>query len=219
MDFGRVPHPILGNTISAQHYQAKPSRTIEQDYHYIENISKLIPNLILSAIDSPVLQDQLHIFMSSLGHAISQELPVEVNTLVLPSLAQELSPSLKAHVQKFPSLEFDPFLSVIRAVKVELARLKGWANYFQPIAHQYNNVLVTDLDIVFRRNPFSVPLYAPVELLFYAERRAMKIGQCKSTSPGLMDASKPVSSARKSWRATHGWRGSALVRYMGRVRQ
>jgi hypothetical protein len=152
--------------------------------------SKNRPNLILSALSGELLQDQIFIFLQSLDTALAQELlatqrakgcppsPVEVHILVPKNFMEQIPPSFKKLMERYPSLELVPALPEVARVKIVLSRFKGWAEYLNPISAQYDRILAIDLDVVFQRNPFAMPLKPNIELLFFAEWRGLKIGQC-----------------------------------------
>ncbi|EXJ80668.1 hypothetical protein A1O3_06952 [Capronia epimyces CBS 606.96] len=148
------------------------------------------PNLVLSAIDGPGWQDQIFIFMQSLELALGEEslaahrqkscppAAVTVKIIVPQSLSQELPTGFTALLQRYPSLEFVGSLPEITDVPVVLRRFQGWADLLNTVSGQYDNVLVCDLDVVFQRNPFAMPMRPDTEILFFAEWRGLKIGQC-----------------------------------------
>lgn len=148
------------------------------------------PNLILSAVDGPRLQDQIFIFLQSLDVALGEELlasqrrkscppaPVHVHILVPLDFMEEIPTSFKAFMYRYPSLELVPALPSMSGVNVVLRRFKAWSEYLGTLSDQYGKALVSDLDVVFQRNPFAMPIETGVELLFFAEWRGLKIGQC-----------------------------------------
>ena len=152
--------------------------------------SNLKPNLILSALDGPVLQDQIFIFLQSLDIALGEEYlatqraracppaPVYVHILVPPAFLEQINPGFRALMERYPSLELIPILPEISGVSVVLARFKGWAEHLKAKAAQYDKVLISDLDVVFQKSPFTMPMDSGVELLYFTEWRGLKIGQC-----------------------------------------
>lgn len=157
------------------------------------------PNLIISAIDGSRWQDQIFIFMQSLELALAQEslsalrkanlpksswscppAPVEVKIIVPQSLLQELPSAFQALAQRYPSLEFVGALPEIADVAVVLRRFQGWADLLTKnnISNKYDKILACDLDVVFQRNPFAMPMSSGIEILYFAEWRGLKIGQC-----------------------------------------
>ncbi|KAL2398000.1 hypothetical protein ABEF95_001081 [Exophiala dermatitidis] len=159
----------------------------------------LKPNLIISAIDGSRWQDQIFIFMQSLTLALGEEslsamrslreaksswscppAPVEVKIIVPQSLLQDLPWGFRALEQRYPSLQFVGALPEIADVAVVLRRFQGWADLLtkDKISDKYDKVLACDLDVVFQRNPFTMPLSEGVEILYFAEWRGLKIGQC-----------------------------------------
>lgn len=167
----RKPSPLVVPTVSNCHSDPKP-------------------NLILSAVDGVKWEDQIFIFMQSLevalgresleaqraGHCPSARIDVKI---VVPSyLAQDLAPSFKALQHRYPTLNFVGGLPYIENIPVVLTRFQGWADYLELMYTKYDKVLTCDLDIVFQRNPFNIPLKPDVELLYFTEWRGLKIGQC-----------------------------------------
>lgn len=148
------------------------------------------PNLMISAIDGPKLQDLIFIFMQSLEVALAEELlathrvktcpppPVHVHILVPPAFVAEIPPSHRALMLRYPSLEFIPALPDVPDVSVVLRRFKGWSEHMKSVSYQYDRVLAVDMDVVFQRNPFAMPMDSGVELHYFAEWRGLKIGQC-----------------------------------------
>jgi hypothetical protein len=148
------------------------------------------PNLILSAIDGLKWQDQIFIFMQSLELALGQEAlaaqrshacaaaPILVKIIVPEPVIHDLPGPFKALMRRYPTLEFVGMLPDMPGVPVVLRRFQGLADYLDTIPSTYDNVLACDLDVVFQRNPFSAPIKPGTELLYFAEWRGMKIGQC-----------------------------------------
>jgi hypothetical protein len=148
------------------------------------------PNLILSAVDGPTLHHQIFVFMQSLEVALGQEAleahraghcpppQVAVKILVPKDFPHELDPGFKAFLRRYPSLEVVGTLPQPDSVPIVLSRFVGWAAYADSFASEYDKILVCDLDIAFQRNPFSMPLEPGIELLYFAEWRGLKIGQC-----------------------------------------
>ncbi|KAG9777218.1 hypothetical protein KCU88_g4614, partial [Aureobasidium melanogenum] len=157
------------------------------------------PNLIISAIDGSRWQDQIFIFMQSLELALAREslsalrkanlaksswscppAPVEVKIIVPQSLLQDLPSGFQALAQRYPSLEFVGALPEIADVAVVLRRFQGWADLLTKnnISNKYDKILACDLDVVFQRNPFAMPMPSGIEILYFAEWRGLKIGQC-----------------------------------------
>ena len=103
---------------------------------------------------------------------------VHVHILVPPTFMEEILPGFRALMQRYPSLEFIPSLPEVGGVHVVLRRFQGWSEYLKTLTGQYDKVLGSDLDVVFQRNPFAMPMHTGVELLYFAEWRGLKIGQC-----------------------------------------
>ncbi|KAK5047185.1 hypothetical protein LTR84_006707 [Exophiala bonariae] len=151
---------------------------------------ELKPNLILSAIDGSRWQDQIFIFMQSLEVAISEEAlqrqrsnscptaPVQVKIIVPQTLAKDLPAGFNALMKRYPSLDFVGVLPDIEDVAVVLRRFQGWSDFLNVHAKNYERVLACDLDVVFQRNPFGMQMKPDIELLYFAEWRGIKIGQC-----------------------------------------
>ncbi|ETI27349.1 hypothetical protein G647_09539 [Cladophialophora carrionii CBS 160.54] len=148
------------------------------------------PNLILSAVDGQKLEDQIFVFMQSLDVALGEELlssqrakacppaSVHVHVLVPAHSLEEISPAFKVLLQRYPALELVPALPDLGGVNVVLCRFKGWSEYLRKVSGQYDKVLAIDLDVVFQRNPFAMAVDPGAELLYFAEWRGLKIGQC-----------------------------------------
>jgi hypothetical protein len=148
------------------------------------------PNLILSALDGQKLENQIFVFMQSLYVALGEELlssqrvkacppaAVHVHILVPQNSLDEISPPFRALMQRYPTLELIPALPDLGGVNVVLGRFKGWSEYLKKLPDRYDKVLASDLDVVFQRNPFAMPMDPGVELLYFAEWRGLKIGQC-----------------------------------------
>lgn len=179
------------HTKSAANHQPTAAADIPATQgHTPKNCPELKPNLILSAIDGSRWQDQIFIFMQSLEVSISEEAlqvqrsnscppaPVEVKIIVPQALAQDLPPGFKALVKRYPSLHFVGALPEIEDVAVVLRRFQGWSDFLNIHAKEYERVLACDLDVVFQRNPFGMQMKPDVELLYFAEWRGIKIGQC-----------------------------------------
>lgn len=147
-------------------------------------------NLILSAVDDVKWKDRIFIFMQSLELALGREslenhqagrcppAPVDVKMVVPNSLAQNLAPSFKALQRRYPTLNFIGGLPYIENVPIVITRFHGWSDYIKSIYSKYDKILICDLDVVFQRNPFNMPLKPDVELLYFTEWRGLKIGQC-----------------------------------------
>ena len=99
--------------------------------------------------------------------------------LVLPSSMEHLTPAYQAMLERYRSLKFLPLLPELNGVKIELRRFQGWADYLRTMEGQYARLLLVDLDVVFQRNPFAMPLEAGVALHLFAEWHGLKIGQCE----------------------------------------
>jgi hypothetical protein len=158
-----------------------------------------LPNLILSVIDGLKWQDQIFIFMQSLEVALGREslfhhnhehqpphrqphqncLPAEVIVKIItpPSVALNPPDSFKALLRRYPNLEFVGALPDTD-IDVVLRRFQGFSTLVSATASSYARILLCDLDVVFQRNPFAMPLKPGVSLLYFAEWRSMKIGQC-----------------------------------------
>jgi len=148
------------------------------------------PNLILSAVDGVKLEDQIFVFMQSLELALGREslenhragrcppAPVDVKIAVPNRLAQNLAPSFKALEHRYPALHFIGILPYIENAPAVITRFPGWSGYVESVYTKYDKILTCDLDVVFQRNPFNMPLNPDVELLYFAEWRGFKIGQC-----------------------------------------
>ncbi|KIW66492.1 hypothetical protein PV04_05823 [Phialophora macrospora] len=148
------------------------------------------PNLILSALDGQKLGEQVFVFMQSLDVALGEELlasqrakacppaAVHVHILVPSDALDEISPAFKALMHRYPALELVPALPDLGRVNVVLGRFKGWSEYLKTQSDRYGKVLASDLDVVFQRNPFAMPMDSGVELLYFAEWRGLKISQC-----------------------------------------
>jgi hypothetical protein len=150
------------------------------------------PNLLVSAIDGWALEEQIYMFMNSLEMALSQELsdsrrnkapcapaPVHVHVILPPNLPPS-PPVFEALTERYSSLRFIHALPKIKDAGVVLARFKGWADHLSPLMDKYDRVLSIDLDVVFQRNPFAMPLATPDggAIMFFSEWRGFSIGQC-----------------------------------------
>lgn len=180
------------HTKSASTHRATSSSTVPTVLAHpaATTCPELKPNVVLSAIDGSRWQDQIFIFMQSLEVAISEEAlqrqrtnscpaaPVHVKIIVPRELAQDLPSGFKALMKRYPSLEFVGVLPDIEDVAVVLRRFQGWSDYLNKHGKDYERVLACDLDVVFQRNPFSMQMKPDVELLYFAEWRGIKIGQC-----------------------------------------
>lgn len=189
------PASSISTTVSASlpnHTKplATPTSTPSVAAHSYTTCPDLKPNLVLSAIDGARWQDQIFIFMQSLEVSISEEslqrqrsnecptAPVHVKIIVPQSLFEDLPPGFKALMKRYPSLKFVAALPEIEDVAVVLRRFQGWSDFLNLHATQYEKVLACDLDVVFQRNPFGMEMKPDTELLYFAEWRGLKIGQC-----------------------------------------
>lgn len=149
------------------------------------------PNLIVSAADGASKLEDIFMFMESLDAALGQELlvaqrentysvaEVHVKVLTPPEFAEDLPDTFKALLERYKNLEIIGSLPVNITDWVMLNRFIGWSRLLGEVESSYDKVLVADLDIVFQRNPFSMPLNDDVGLLLFAEWSGFKIGQCK----------------------------------------
>lgn len=174
------------------------------------------PNLILSAVDGPKLEDQIFIFMQSLEVALGKDAlysaeknqhngsapmaacpstAVVVKIIIPRDLAQNLPPGFRTLMKSYPFLSFVGALPDSDTVPVVLRRFQGFNSILSSSSHNYSNVLLSDLDVVFQQNPFELSdsMPAGTEVLYFAEWRGLKIGQCAihirwfeacSTEPG-----------------------------------
>jgi hypothetical protein len=163
------------------------------------------PNLIVSAIDGWALEEQIYMFMNSLEMALSQELldsrrhkapcappPVHVH-VILPPTVETMPPVFHVLTERYSSLRFIHTLPEIKDAGVVLTRFKGWADHLRPLKEKYDRVLSIDLDVVFQRDPFAMPLATQKgeALMFFSEWRGFSIGQCsvhKGWFNGCIDA-------------------------------
>jgi hypothetical protein len=153
------------------------------------------PNLILTAIDGPKWADQIFIFTQSLEAALGREAleakerpdrcpptPVAVKIITPQQVARHLPIEFKVLMRRYPFLEFVGALPDREGVGVVFRRFQGFSNILggalSSIAATYDKVFVCDLDVVFQRNPFDMPMKPGVELLYFAEWRGLKIGHC-----------------------------------------
>ncbi|KAK9384933.1 hypothetical protein V1515DRAFT_609946 [Lipomyces mesembrius] len=152
----------------------------------------LRPNLILTAIDGPKWVDQIFIFCQSLELALGRELvsklqqnncppaQLAVKIIVPPQLARSLPDGFKSLMERYSFLQFVGALPD-EHVPVVLRRFQGFLNVVGDVPSgeaSYNNILVCDLDVVFQRNPFAMPMKPGEALHYFAEWRGLKIGQC-----------------------------------------
>ncbi|PGH29444.1 hypothetical protein GX50_07802 [[Emmonsia] crescens] len=157
----------------------------------VTSCPSLKPNLIMSAVDGAKLQDQIFIFMQSLELALGRELSthapkhtacppakVLVKIITPPGVTRNLPDGFKALLERYPSLEFVGVLPEID-VPVVMRRFKGFANFVGGVPSVWDKILVCDLDVAFQRNPFNMAMKHGIELLYFAEWRGLKIGQCK----------------------------------------
>lgn len=149
------------------------------------------PNLIISAINGAAVLDNTFIFMSSLEAALGSELrvaqqehatclpaEVEVKIITPPEFIQNLPESFQLLQHRYKNLEFLGELPMEDTNNVIFSRFIGLATLVKRIKSRYDRILFSDLDVIFQRNPFSMPMQNNVELLMFAEWRGYKIGQC-----------------------------------------
>ncbi|BFZ64845.1 hypothetical protein YB2330_005998 [Saitoella coloradoensis] len=157
------------------------------------------PNLILSAISGAEWQDQLVIFLNSLEASLGRETllaiqqhtcppaPVHVKITVPGALAKDLPKGFQEIAKRFAFVEF---VGPDEKVHGQWAPLVFWrfgawsaligdASDPQSLAVKYDKVLAIDLDSVFQRNPFDMPLKHGSSLAYFAEWTGLRIGQCK----------------------------------------
>ncbi|KAK9357223.1 hypothetical protein V1504DRAFT_465282 [Lipomyces starkeyi] len=154
----------------------------------------LRPNLILSAADGPKMVEQIFIFCQSLELALGREVAsnqqqnncppaqVVVKVIIPPQVASSLPDSFKSLTKRYSFLEFVGALPD-ENIPVVLRRFQGFSNVVGDVSSaeaSYNKILIIDLDVVFQRNPFAMPMKPGVGLLYFAEWRGFKIGQCRS---------------------------------------
>ncbi|KAL2364682.1 hypothetical protein RJZ56_002346 [Blastomyces dermatitidis] len=153
----------------------------------ITSCPSLKPNLILSAVDGAKMLDQIFIFMQSLELAVGHDVPdhsaclpvkVLVKIITPPDVARTPSDGFKALLERYPSLEFVGVLPETDA-PIVMRRFQGFANFVGGVPTAWDKILVCDLDVAFQRNPFNMEMGSGTELLYFAEWRGLKIGQCK----------------------------------------
>lgn len=149
------------------------------------------PNLIVSSMDGAKWQDEIFKYMESLEISLAKEVlqhqragiclpsPVHVKIIVPPDVSNDLSPSFEALKQRYPHLDFPGALPELDRPS-DLTRFIGWDHLLQDIGSSYDRVLVTDLDLVFQRNPFNIRMTDDVSLVFFKEWAGMKLGQQKA---------------------------------------
>jgi len=146
------------------------------------------PNLILSSIDGETWQDVIFKFMHSLEISLGRDalsarragecLPaqVEVKIIVPEGIAANLPPSFKALQKRYSHLDFVGALP--DGGPSVLTRFLGWSALLEDIGSRYDRVLITDLDVIFQRNPFTtIQFPQTVDLQFYTEWRGIQLGQ------------------------------------------
>ncbi|ODQ55525.1 hypothetical protein SAICODRAFT_53000 [Saitoella complicata NRRL Y-17804] len=159
------------------------------------------PNLILTSVLDASWKDQLVIFFSSLESSLGRELllsqrhthrhpspaRVDVKIVIPDKIAGVYLPATFVELEKrFPFVEF---VGGLPEGKVELQRFTAYTRLVgtqnakatpdpEAWANIYDKIFVTDLDVVFQRNPFSFPMKKGHSLAFFAEWEGMKIGQC-----------------------------------------
>lgn len=156
--------------------------------------SSVRPNVVLTAIDGPRWLDQMFIFCQSLELALGRDAllsnqqhngcppaQVVVKIIAPPELVWNLPEGFKILMRRYSFLEFIGALPE-GDVNVVLRRFQGFSDVVGDVSSaelSYNKILVCDLDVVFQRNPFIMPMKPGTELLYFTEWRGLKIGQDK----------------------------------------
>lgn len=148
-------------------------------------------NLLLAALSSDSYHDQVFRFMESLERAVSHDTlravrggscpppPIHVRILCPASVALNPSPSFKAIMRRYPTLKFVGLLPDLPDVPIVYSRFVGWSQYVHQVQAQYDKILSIDIDVVFQRDPFRMPMRPGVDLLMFSEWRGLTIGQCR----------------------------------------
>ncbi|BFZ61960.1 hypothetical protein YB2330_003038 [Saitoella coloradoensis] len=177
------------------------------------------PNLILTSVSDASWKDQLVIFLSSLESSLGRELllsqrhthphsspaRVDVKIIVPNTIAGVHLPATLVELERrFPFVEF---VGGLPEGQVELQRFTAYTRLVgaqspktspdsEAWADLYDKIFVTDLDVVFQRNPFSFPMEDGHSLAFFAEWSGMKIVQCTTNMMWFQSCTPyPISSA------------------------
>jgi hypothetical protein len=122
--------------------------------------------------------------------------PILVKIITPPEVAKNPPPGFRTLMNRYPILSFVGALPDSDTIPTVLRRFQGFSSIVDDSPQRaYSNVLLCDLDVIFQRNPFTLSDFMPggVELLYFAEWRGLKIGQCNahlqwfndcSTAPG-----------------------------------
>lgn len=145
------------------------------------------PNLILSSNDGRMNPLDTFKYMHSLDLAIGISMvharnrnecppaPIEVKIMVPYPFASDPSPSIKLLLKRHPYLKFvenlDDFYPQWPKV---LTRFIAWRNYTEAYGHKYSKLILSDLDIIYQRDPFTMPL-EDKSMIVYAEWHGMPI--------------------------------------------
>ena len=108
--------------------------------------------------------------------------PVLVKIITPPEVAKNPPPGFRTLMNRYPFLSFVGAIPDSDTIPIVLRRFQGFSSIVDSSFQKaYSNVLLCDLDVVFQRNPFTLSDFIPsgVELLYFAEWRGLKIGQCK----------------------------------------
>jgi hypothetical protein len=107
--------------------------------------------------------------------------PVLVKIITPPEVAKGPPPGFRTLMNRYPSLSFVGALPDSDTIPTVLRRFQGFSSIVGGSPQEaYSNVLLCDLDVFFQQNPFTLSDFMPdgVELLYFAEWRGLKIGQC-----------------------------------------
>jgi hypothetical protein len=150
------------------------------------------PNLIISALSDAKYLDNVFVFMSSLEGSLGNELrvaqreraaslpaEVEVKIITPPDFTKSMPEGFHLLLHRYQNLEFLGELPV-NGTWAMFSRYIGLAKLVNEIKSRYDKILFSDLDVMFQRNPFSMPMETDVELLLFAEWQGRTIGQCDS---------------------------------------
>ena len=146
------------------------------------------PNLILSSNDGHAKVSDMFKFMHSLDLAVGLSLsearndgscppgPPEVKIIVPEAFAKFPTSEIKLLLDRHPNLEFvGRFDQHYPQWNPMYTRFIAWREYAEANADRYDKLWVGDLDIIFQRDPFTMPLNGS-SMIVYGEWQDLAIG-------------------------------------------